>query len=217
VFEKSRPRSILGPLNIYGTFALAGMLGPFMLGLANIIAAFSEPGHNPIRDSISSLALAPMGWLQTIGFLAIGLLMEVFILGLYLSIRRGRGFGLSIGVLVCCSFGLLLIGAFQTDPVGASRTLEGTIHSVTAKTVFALFPVVYLLIAPSLRGDPYWKELFLYTIVTGILALVLVIMGVWVSEQVGWFGLYERILVANIAVWVEVMAVWLLRLSLRLR
>ena len=217
MLEKSRPRSILGPLNIYSTFALAGMLGPFVLGLADIIAAFSESGYNPIRDSISSLALAPMGWLQTMGFLFIGLLVEVFVLGLYLSIRRGRCFGLSIGVLVCFSFGLLLIGAFQTDPVGALHTLEGTIHSVTATTVFALFPVVCLLIAPSLRGDPYWKELFWYTIVTGIIGLVLAIMGIWMSEQVNWFGLYERILVANIAIWVEVMAVWLLRLSLRLR
>jgi hypothetical protein len=193
------------------------MLGPVVLGLADLIASLSASGYNPIRDSISSLALAPMGWLQTIGFLVIGLLMEVFILGLYLSIRRGRYFVLSIGVFICCSFGLLLIGAFQTDPTGAPRTLAGTIHSGTANTVFTLFPVVCFLIAPSLRGDPYWKELFLYTIITGISASILAIMVILMSDESAWFGLYERILVANIGIWVEVMALWLLRLSIRLQ
>jgi len=215
VFEKSRPRSILGPLNIYEVLALAGIVGPFVLGLADIFAALSEPGYNPIRDSISSLALTPMGWLQTIGFLVIGLLVEVFTAGLLFSIRRGRGFGLSISVLVCFGFGLLLIGAFQTDPVGTTHTLKGCIHSVAATTVFCLFPAACLLIAPSLRNDPYWKGLFLYTIVAGVLALVLLIMHIWLPDQLSWFGLHERILVANMVIWVEVMAAWLMRLSLR--
>lgn len=217
MFEKSKPRPILGPLNVYGILALAGIAGPFVLGLADIIAAFSEPGYDWVRDSISSLALTPMGWLQTIGFLITGLLVELFVLGLFLGIRRRWGFGLSMGALVCVGFGLLLIGAFQTDPSGTPHTLEGTIHSVTATTVFTLLPIACLLLAPSLRSDPYWKSLFLYTIVASVLALVLVIMEVWLPEQVSWFGLYERILVWNMVIWVGVVAVRLLRLSLRLR
>jgi len=217
MFEKSRPRSVFGPLNVYGILALTGIVGPFVLVFANVVASISEPGYDWARDSISSLALTPIGWLQTIGFLVIGLLVEIFVVGLFLSIRRRRGFGLGIGVLVCFGFGLLLIGAFQTDPSGAPHTTEGTIHSIAATIDFSLFPVACLLIAPSLRSDPYWKGLFLYTIVTSVLALVLVIMHIWLPAQLSWFGLYERILVANMVIWVEVMAVQLLRLSLRLR
>jgi hypothetical protein len=80
--------------------------------LANIIAAFSAPGYNPIRDSISSLAFTPMGWLHTIAFLAMGLLMEIFVAGLLFGIRGVRGLGLGVGLLVCFGFGLLLIAAF---------------------------------------------------------------------------------------------------------
>jgi hypothetical protein len=36
-------------------------------------------------------------------------------------------------------------------------------------------------------------------------------------DQLSWFGLHERILVANMVIWVEVMAAWLLRLSLRVQ
>jgi hypothetical protein len=35
--------------------------------------------------------------------------------------------------------------------------------------------------------------------------------------QLSWFGLYERLTVANAIAWVEVSAVWLLLLSLRRR
>ncbi len=215
MYNKSIPRPIIGPLNIYGILALAGVAGPIVLILADLIAALSEPRYDLTRDSISSLALTPMGWVQTIGFLAIGLLVEVFVAGLFFSVRGKWGFGTSVGLLVCFGFGLLLIGAFRTDAVGAPHTIEGTIHSVTAITVFWLFPVATLLLAPSLRKDPFWKGIFVYTVVTSILALALIIGQVCLPTQLSWFGLYERVLVANAIVWVEVIAVRLLRLSLR--
>ena len=214
VYSKLRARSIPGPLNVRGILALAGVVGPFVLIFAELIAAFSEPGYDPIRDSISSLALTSMGWVQTIGFLAIGLLVEVFVAGLLFNIRRRWGFGLGLALLVCFGFGLLLIGAFRTDPVGAPHTIEGTIHSVTATTVFWLFPIAILLLAPSLRDDPYWEDTFVYTVVTGVLALALMIGQVCLPTQLSWFGLYERVLVANAVIWVEVIAVRLLLLSM---
>ncbi len=213
---KSRARLVLGPLNIYGILALAGMVGPLVLASTDIAAAFRVPGYNLVRDSISSLALTSMGWIQTIGFLAIGLLVEIFVAGLLFKIRPRRGFRPSIAILVLFGFGLLLIGAFRTDPVGVSpHTVEGMIHSVAATTVFSIFPIACLLISPSLKSDPSWKILFRYTVVACIIAALLVITGIWLPDQWSWFGLYERILVLNMVLWVEVMAIRLLWLSLR--
>lgn len=211
---KSRPQPIIGPLNIYGITALAGVVGPVVLVVAGGIASFSHPGYNLFRDSISSLALTPLGWIQTIGFLAIGLLVEIFVAGLLFNIRQRWGFTPAIGLLVCVGFGLLLLGAFRVDPVGAPQTIEGMIHSVTATTVFWLFPVAILLLVPSLRNDPQWKALLIYTVVAGALALALGIARLCLPAQLSWFGLYERILVANTIIWIEVMAVRLLCLSL---
>ena len=153
-----------------------------------------------------------MGWLQTISFLAAGLLIEVFVAGLLFSIRRARGFCLGIGLLVCFGFGLLIIGAFREDPAGPTHTIQGTIHTITAATVFSIFPVASLLIAFSLMKDPYWKGLFLHTVVATGLALFLVLILLF--SEPSWLGLYERILVANAVIWVEIMAIRLLRLSL---
>ena len=81
-------------------------------------------------------------------------------------------------------------------------------------TVFWLFPIAVLLIAPSLKSDSYWKGIYFHTLATSILALALMIGRLCLPAQLSWFGLYERILVLNPIIWVELMAVRLLRLSL---
>jgi len=221
VYQDSKQPTILGPLSVYGVLALAGIAAPIIFIITNLIAAFSlYPEYNFIRDSISSLAWTPLGWVQTIGFMIMGLLIEAFIVGLLLSVRGGCihvewKFRLGASILVLFGFGVLLIGAFRTTPVGVPHTVEGTIHVIVAGVVFWLFPIASLLIAPCLRKQPYWKDLFLYTIIASVLALALLIVGLWLPSEVSWFGLYERILALDELMWIEIMGVWLLRLSLR--
>ena len=212
--DVSKPPRIVGPLSIYGILAMSGIIGPVVFIAANAIAAFSVKGYDPLRNSISSLAWTPMGWLQSIGFLTIGLLVELFAAGLFFSIRGGRGFGIGIGLLVCVGFGLLLIGAFREDLDGASRTIQGAIHTATAAAVFSIFPLASLLIALSIRKDSNWRGLFNYTIIATCLAVGFVVGYLWLMPQLHWVGLYERILVANTVVWIEIMAIRLLVLSL---
>ena len=71
-----------------------------------------------------------------------------------------------------------------------------------------------LLIAFSLRKDPYWKRLFSHTLASSALAFILISGRIWLDPDLSWFGLYERILVANTVIWVGIMAIRLLRLSL---
>jgi hypothetical protein len=201
-------------LNIHSALALAGMAGPLVLVVTDFTAALTSPDYNLVRDSISSLALTRLGWLQTIGFLAIGLLVEIFTAGLLFNIKGVRGFRFSIGLLVFFGFALLLIGAFRTDPVDGPDTIEGTIHGLTAFAAFWIFPVAILIIAPSLRNDPDWRVLFRYTLIAGFLAIAFVITIAVLPHETGWFGLFERILVANMIIWVEVAAIKLLRLSI---
>ena len=124
MYQDSKQLAILGPLNVYGVLSLAGIAAPIIFIMTNLIAAFSlYPDYKFIRDSISSLAWTPLGWVQTIGFMIMGLLIEAFVIGLILSVRGGCinvdwKFRLGASILVFFGFGVLLAGAFRTDPAG---------------------------------------------------------------------------------------------------
>jgi hypothetical protein len=202
-------------LNGHSALALAGMLGPLILFIGDLVSSFSTPHYSMLRHSISSLALTSVGWLPTIGFLMLGLLIEVFAAGLLLNVKSVRWFYVGIACFVIFGFAMLLIGAFRTDPVGAVRTVEGRIHGLTATTTFSLFPVALLCFMPSIKRDGRWKDLYRYTGITFIFGVILLIIVRIFQEGVGWFGLAERLLVLNMIGWVEVTAVRLFFISLK--
>jgi hypothetical protein len=205
--------------NVHTALAAAGIIGPFTLAIGDISAGLASPGYSIIKDSISSLALTNVGWVQTIGFLVLGLLVEVFTAGLLFNVKKGaKGFYWGIVIFVFFGFAMLLIGAFHTDANGtadAARSLDGRIHGFVASTAFLLFPIAILAFIRSIKKDPNWKYLYRYTLVTFILAVVLVVAVKLLPDTNMFFGLIERLLVANMIIWVEVAAVNMFILSLK--
>lgn len=212
---QSRVVSIARRLNTHSALALAGILAPVMLEAGDLIAGLTTSNYNIVKNSISSLALTRIGWLQTIGFLALGLLVEVFTAGLLYNVKRAKWFHLGITAFVLFGFGMLCIGAFNTDAVGGPHTINGTIHGLATKASFSLFPIAILLLAFNFKKDTDWQHLYKYSIATCILAVLLGITLQFFKDGISDFGLVERILVANMVIWVEVSAINLMRLSLK--
>jgi len=179
----------------------------------DLTASLYTPGYSLIRDSVSSFALTSLGWLQTVCFLAMGVLWEIFAAGLYFNIHRARGFRVGVTLFALCGFVLLLIAAFHMGHAGAPK-IDGTIHTISSYTLGLLFPIAVLFLSPSLRTTPNWKGIFVYTLITGVLGFGLIIGAIF-GNQRGWFGLYERLVILNALVWVEVVAIHYLRLLLR--
>ena len=203
---------------LHGFLALAGITAPWLLIGAELIVPLSFFNYNPVRDSISMLVWAGLGWIQSATLIISGLLLEVFAATLLVGVRGVRGFKFGIMLLTLSGFGLLIVGAFPTDFPNFAPTLEGMIHGVASKTTFLLLPLAILLIAPSLKKDPNWKPLFGFSIATAALTVIWIAIYQWWSPQeLGLFGLYERVLAAIEIIWIEVMAFWLLRLFLRAR
>lgn len=200
-------------LNINSVPALVGIVGPIVVIVGDLAASLSIPGYSPVRDTVSSLALTSIGWLQSICFLAMGLLLEIFVAGLSFNIRRARGFYVGIVLLALCGFVLMLIATFHMDAPGGPRTVDGTIHAIASYSLGLLFPIAILSFSPSLKSTPHWKSIFVYTLIAGTLAFGLII-GAFFVELTSWFGLYERIIILNALIWVEVVAIHFLRLLL---
>jgi len=201
-------------LNVNSVPAIVGIVGPLVVVVGDLAASFSTPGYSLVRDTVSSLALTRIGWLQSICFLAMGLLLEIFIAGLFFNIRRARGFYAGIVLLALCGFVLMLIATFHMRAPGGPRTIDGTIHTIASYGLGLLFPIAILSFAPSLKTTPNWKNIFVYTMTGGIVAFGLII-GAFFVEPTSWFGLYERIIILNALIWIEVAAIHYLRLLLR--
>ena len=199
-------------LNINSVPALVGIVGPIVVIVGDLAASLSTPGYSLVLDSVSSLALTGIGWLQSICFLAMGLLLEIFVAGLFFNIRRAGGFHAGIILLALCGFVLMLIATFHMDHPEAPP-IDGIIHTIASYGLGLLFPIAILSLAPSFKSTPNWKIIFVYTLIAGVLAFGLII-GAFFTEQTGWFGLYERIIIVNALVWVEVVAIHFLRLLL---
>jgi hypothetical protein len=210
-----KTRQFWNKLNVHSLLALAGIIGPLSFVIGDLVAALSDKDYDLWKNSISSLALTSIGWAQTIGFLLLGLFIEIFTTGFMFNVKRYKWFLLGIAFFVFFGFCMLLIGAFHTDPVGIVKTVEGRIHGYIATATFGLFPVAVLCFMPSLKRDNRWKDLYKYTRITCILGVLLLVMTRIFQETSGWFGLAERLLVWNMILWVEISAVRLFILSLK--
>jgi hypothetical membrane protein len=202
-------------LNINSVPALVGIVGPIIVIVGDLATSLSLPDYSPVRNSVSSLAWTDFGWLQSICFLAMALLLEIFVAGLFFNIRRARGFHAGIVLLALCGFLLMLIAAFHTDSSEAyQRITDGTIHTIASYGLGLSFPIAILCLAPSFKSTPNWEGISVYTLIAGVLGFGLIIGAIF-GDQRGWFGLYERIIILNALVWVEVVAIPWLRLLLR--
>jgi hypothetical protein len=92
--------------------------------------------------------------------------------------------------------------------------IDGTIHTIASYGLGLLFPIAILLLAPSFKRTPNWKGIFIYTLIADVLGFALIVGAIF-GDQRGWFGLYERIIILNALVWVEVVAIHFLRMLLR--
>ena len=198
-------------LNLGSFPALAGISALPLFWLLSNVAATLHPGYNILRQTVSELALGPYGWIQTADFFVVGVLVIVFSSGLYYGVQRRCGFRAGIGILVFVGLGTFLLGFFPTEPGVTPTLVTLSPHLVITGAVFSLFPLAFLLLAPSLKADPFWSSLFVYTVVAGALGLGLFVGIARLPSDWEFFGIYERMLLANGLIWMEIIGIRLLR------
>ena len=194
--------------------ALAGIIGPLLFG--GVLLALSRleydfmlgigwrPVANPSGAWPSGLALGPYGLAQVVNFVVSGLLLSFFAIGLHLGTRDGHGSPLGPAFLFVAGAAMALMG-FETDPIRriGPRSLHGLIHDAA----FVIFVLAFLAALFSLwrrlEADPRWRGHARYTLATGILAVLLLLM-----PSVAYY-----LLIVTLLAWIEVTAIRLWRSS----
>ena len=211
--QELAPQAKEGVRDVGIFLALCGATGPPIFVAMDLVAALTQPKYSLVHDSISALSLTSVGWIQTTGFMLIGLLVEAFTAGLFLNIKRRRGFGFGIALLAFFGFGMLVLGVFHINAVGTPATFYSRIHITAAYSVLGLFPIALALMFSSIKNDPRWSALFPYTVIAAVFALAVAAGRLFLPAGFSRFGLYERIMVLNAISWLEVFAIRLLHLS----
>jgi hypothetical protein len=164
--------------------ALAGMIGPALFALIVVVLTVAQYGFmvdlgwDPIGASDvpwpSGLALGPLGWLQVVNFILLGLALMVFAVGLHRGVAaRVRGSVIGPVFLVAAGVALVL-SAFKTDPSlsGSPLSWHGLIHGLAFLLLVLSLLLSLLFLWWRLRRDPLWRGYDLYTIITAVLYVV---------------------------------------------
>ena len=180
-----------------------------------IVEGATRPGYSAWRNYVSSLATGDGGWVQIVNFLVWGTLALAFSIGL---IRLGIvGPGVA---LVLYAVGLLVAGLFVTDPSlgyppGAppDHTAHGMIHGLAGLAVFLLMAVAAFAAAARFRSDPLQRGWVRYSVLTGLIVLVMFVASTVVSvlDEQGILsnaptGLLQRISIITGWTWMAIFA-----------
>jgi len=194
--------------------AVAGMVGPVLFAGALLALTILQYdfmlgiGWLPFRDPAgawpSGLALGPYGWAQTLNFVISGALLALFAVGLHRETTGRHGSRVGPALLFVAGAAMVLLG-FETDPIrrAGPRTLHGLIHDLA----FILFVLALLLALLFLwhgfRREPAWRAHASYTLVTGLLATLLLFLP----------GVAYYFFIAVVLAWLEATALRLWRVS----
>lgn len=205
---------------------LAGVVGPAVFVAVTLLAGATRPGYDAVRQYVSLLSLGEGGWVGSLNFIASGLLIAGFGVGLRRTTtdRTGRWMAALIAVagLAFVWSGLLSTDPEQGYPAGAppglppSQSLPATLHYLGSVVGFVSLAIACALSARrEIRsGTPTSIGWAVYSMVGGAIVLGgwlagFFILGAWGVAPAA--GLLQRITIVAGMQWLFVTALIELR------
>jgi hypothetical membrane protein len=194
-------------------FQICGALAGPLFVATFLVEGALKTDYDPMRHPVSSLALGPYGWAQTVNFIVAGLLTFAFAV----SLLRQPGTRQVIGAVLVSIWAIGLIGAgiFVTDPVSGyppgtpptpvEPTTAGRLHDLFSIPAFFGLGLACLVLAAGAG----WRWM-VYSTLTGVAFLAtFVVSGVAFSQEafVDVGGLWQRISVTVGWAWMTALAV----------
>jgi hypothetical membrane protein len=200
--------------------SLAGAIAvatPVIFSAAWLAGWAAQDTYSPRREDISALAAldAHHPWLMMVGFLTLALGVVVLGMGLWRGVEGGRPGRVGALLVLSAGLGILVAGLARNDcsselAACKARVDAGdvswhhNVHDTVSGLVFLVFVVAQLVLARAFRRDPSWRDLRVYSIVSGALTLVLLVLfGTGAID--GWNGLVQRVFLAVPLIWIMVL------------
>jgi hypothetical protein len=202
-------------LSLYEVLMLSGMLSIVFYVVHVVIGGLKWKGYSHLQQPISDLTAtgAPdrnlMLWLTTIyGFLALLFAVSFTILKSREHIPLVFWGGVSFIVLHLVS---VLYPLFPQDLPGVKTTFKGRMHILITALIVPFTILTPFLIGFGFNSEPLWHTFGVYSIITGILILLLGgTTAIFYAKKLPYFGLVERLNIGALQVWTFVFSLELL-------
>lgn len=199
------------PLVRFG--ALAGIGGAVFYVIVVAGTGYLTPGYNPLTQWISELGAvgAPYATLfNVLGPGIFGILSVVFALGLWKALKGGPLAFAAAFLVAISGFAGMLEGVFPCDPGCIPVTTAGSLH-----LTIGIVPLLGMLGAMEIcafivRKNPAWPWFFPFS---QAMVILTVIFAIAFSSGATLDGLYQRIMIGSILVWVVVISGWMWKLQ----
>jgi hypothetical membrane protein len=186
-----------------------GAVGPLFFWVIVVVDGLTKPRYSAGRDLISDLARGSHGWVQSANFVLFGICLLAFAGGLFLSLSRGWASRLGTALVGVAGVGLILAGIFSIG--------DGPIHSLASLVTFVALIVACFVFAWHFRYEAGWHGYRWFSLGMGILAVVFLAFSFYENQDTSGSqaGLAQRLFVATLWLWIEVIAVRALRSTTR--
>lgn len=183
---------------------LAGIVAPILAWGLSVAVIASWPGYDPVGQSISILATAPLGWLQSLAFAVSGVLGVAWALALATVLGARPRDRLMVRVLLLIQ-ALVALGfaLLPTDPEGAPVSVTGSLHLLDFGAYAITMPLTLLALGLVMRRDPRWCAAVRPTLAAGAVVLFgIPLVPATISGPLSpWLGALERVFVAVPSIW----------------
>lgn len=178
--------------------------GPILFTIVWMTGPWWHPAYDPLRDSVSRLAVGTNGWVQTTNFVVFAILSLSLAGFLFPTLPGGRLSMLASVLLVAFSLGILGAGFFS---VGTASSL----HQIFSAVAFVAIILGMLVLWRDFGFSDTWRPLAAFSLVMGALSAILflfflVVVGSDFSGLGEWSGLFQRVFILSWTAWLQVVA-----------
>lgn len=195
---------------------LCGILAPLLWAAVIIFCGSLRPEYNHLTQYISELGERGSSTefiIRYAGFVPTGVMHIVFSVFLYVVFKGHRLAALAAILLALNGLGRIGAGIFpcETGCAGPRLLLSQKLHSLSSGIGFFALIGASILWGILLRRYDDLKWLGLYSVISGILGFVFLMLMLSSDEMRKGTGLYERLSTGALSLWVFVFALWLWR------
>ncbi|KAA0233435.1 MAG: hypothetical protein JJLCMIEE_02150 [Acidimicrobiales bacterium] len=193
-----------------------GVIGPVVFLALAVITAQRWPGYDGVDDFISELAAAgaPDARLMQGGFLVLGIGVTALAAALdRVSFVVGGGSAVPL-MLVVVAVGAFGAGFFQCDagcPPSADGSWENLAHALFSIAFFVVVTAAIVLTAYRLRGDRDERVYHVYSLVTAVILIPLLVAFPLMDNTTSYVGVVQRVVVVAQLVWLAITSIRVIR------